>query len=289
MADSRPLCIVTGLSGAGKSTALAAFEDLGFFTVDGLPAGLSPEMAAMMDSASMGHYRGMAVAMDLRESGFLAELERALPRLHGPTLLFLDASDADLLKRYAFTRRLHPLERDGLGLAQAIGAEREQLQPLKRMAHLVLDTTGFNVHDLRRAINARFRDGQLHRHDLRLNVLSFGYKHGLPRDADYVFDLRFLPNPYFEPKLRALSGLDAPVRDYVLKAPETEKLFAQIMALLGYALPHIEASGRGRVTIALGCTGGRHRSVALAEKLAGDLGQLGWPATLEHRNLTDTE
>lgn len=289
MVSSRPLCIVTGMSGAGKSTALAAFEDLGFFAVDGLPASLSPQMAAMMDSPAMSHYQGMALAMDLREHGFLQELERALPQLKEPTLLYLDASDGELLKRYAFTRRLHPLERDGLGLAQAITAEREQLQPLRAMASMVLDSTGFNIHDLRRAINARFRNGTLQRRALRVNVMSFGYKHGIPRDADFVFDLRFLPNPYFVPELRDLSGLDGPVRDYVLQAPETEQYSGHIMSLLGHALPQMEASGRSRAAIALGCTGGRHRSVALAGKLAKDLGQLGWPVTLDHRNLGDAE
>lgn len=285
---SSSVCIVTGLSGAGKSTALGVFEDLGYFTVDGLPAALAPDMAALMARPSMSRYKGMALGMDIRQSAFLEDINMALSQMTGdgyrPMLLFLEATPHELMRRYATTRRPHPLEREGLGLEEALAAERERLAPLRESADLVVDTSRFSIHDLRRAIQKRWRAKEKLR-AIRVNVLSFGYKYGVPREADLVFDMRFLPNPYFESALRPLSGKDKAVADYVLHSPGAREFFQKLRDLLFFMLPLMEAEGRYRVSIAVGCTGGRHRSVAVAEELTQALRQADYTATVEHRHL----
>ncbi len=281
--------IVTGLSGAGKRTALRVFEDLRHLAVDGLPASLAPEMAAMMQRESMRHFKGIALGMDIRQGNFLEELNAALGKLSGmgiqPHLLFLEADDKTLMRRYAATRRPHPLEREGMSLEAALHAERERLKPLRDMADLVLDTTRFSIHDLRRAIQKRWSGAPGSARPLRVNVMSFGFKYGIPHEADMVFDLRFLPNPYFVEDLRPLSGRDKAVADYVFASSQAREYSAKLLDLLLFLLPQMESEGRYRVTIALGCTGGRHRSVALAEHLAQAVGQAGYPVSLEHRHL----
>lgn len=285
---SSSVCIVTGLSGAGKSTALGVFEDLGYFTVDGLPAALAPDMVALMARPSMNRYKGMALGMDIRQSAFLEDINMALSQMTGdgyrPMLLFLEATPHELMRRYATTRRPHPLEREGLGLEEALAAERERLAPLRESADLVVDTSRFSIHDLRRAIQKRWRAKEKLR-AIRVNVLSFGYKYGVPREADLVFDMRFLPNPYFESALRPLSGKDKAVADYVLHSPGAQEFFQKLRDLLFFMLPLMEAEGRYRVSIAVGCTGGRHRSVAVAEELTQALRQADYTATVEHRHL----
>ncbi|WP_300731634.1 RNase adapter RapZ [uncultured Desulfovibrio sp.] len=285
---SSSVCIVTGLSGAGKSTALGVFEDLGYFTVDGLPAALAPDMAALMARPSMSRYKGMALGMDIRQSAFLEDINMALSQMTGdgyrPMLLFLEATPHELMRRYATTRRPHPLEREGLGLEEALAAERERLAPLRESADLVVDTSRFSIHDLRRAIQKRWRAKEKLR-AIRVNVLSFGYKYGVPREADFVFDMRFLPNPYFDAALRPLSGKDKAVADYVLHSPGAQEFFQKLRDLLFFMLPLMESEGRYRVSIAIGCTGGRHRSVAVAEELTQALRQADYTATVEHRHL----
>ena len=285
---SSSVCIVTGLSGAGKSTALGVFEDLGYFTVDGLPAALAPDMAALMARPSMSRYKGMALGMDIRQSAFLEDINMALSQMTGdgyrPMLLFLEATPHELMRRYATTRRPHPLEREGLGLEEALAAERERLAPLRESADLVVDTSRFSIHDLRRAIQKRWRAKEKLR-AIRVNVLSFGYKYGVPREADLVFDMRFLPNPYFDAALRPLSGKDKAVADYVLHSPGAQEFFQKLRDLLFFMLPLMESEGRYRVSIAIGCTGGRHRSVAVAEELTQALRQADYTATVEHRHL----
>ena len=285
---SSSVCIVTGLSGAGKSTALGVFEDLGYFTVDGLPAALAPDMAALMARPSMSRYKGMALGMDIRQSAFLEDINMALSQMTGdgyrPMLLFLEATPHELMRRYATTRRPHPLEREGLGLEEALAAERERLAPLRESADLVVDTSRFSIHDLRRAIHKRWRAKEKLR-AIRVNVLSFGYKYGVPREADLVFDMRFLPNPYFDAALRPLSGKDKAVADYVLHSPGAQEFFQKLRDLLFFMLPLMESEGRYRVSIAIGCTGGRHRSVAVAEELTQALRQADYTATVEHRHL----
>ncbi len=283
------LCIVTGLSGSGKSTAMQVFEDLMYFTVDGLPAGMAPEMAALMERPSMAHFKGMALGVDLRQSTFLSEIEDVLETLHRqglrPQLIFLEADTQEIMRRYATTRRPHPLEHEGMGLEAAVNQERRRLMRLRSRADMVLNTTRFSIHDLRRVLQKRFRDGQDHLRSLRVFVLSFGFKHGAPRDADYIFDLRFLPNPYFVSELRARSGLDQDVADYVFATPKAREFLTRLQDLIFFVLPLMEAEGRYRLTIAFGCTGGHHRSVAVAEAVGRSLSQGGWPVTVEHRHL----
>ena len=287
--DNAPVCIVTGLSGAGKSVALRVFEDLGYFTVDGLPASLAPEMAGMMERPSMQHFRGIALGMDLRQNDFLRQLNGALTALAEKgtraQVLFVEANTATLLRRYAATRRPHPLERDGFGLEAAIVAERESLRPLREMADFAVDTSRLSIHDLRRIIQKRWTRGPENLHPLRVNLVSFGFKYGIPAEADCVFDMRFLANPYFEESLRQRSGKEKAVADYVFAAPSALEFRNKLTELVLYTLPLMEAEGRYRVTLAIGCTGGRHRSVAMAEYLRRVLRQSGYAVSMEHRHL----
>ncbi len=291
VAHDRPVqvCIVTGLSGAGKSTAVQVFEDLRYFAVDGLPASLAPEMAAMMERPSMSHFMGIALGMDMRQSNFPDEINDALSVMAAkgirPLLLFLEADAQELMRRYATTRRPHPLEREGMGLEAALAAERNRLRPLREMADLVIDTSRFSIHDLRRSIQKRWSGNKDKLRAIRVNVISFGFKYGVPREADTVFDLRFLPNPYFVEELRPLCGKDKAVADYVFASPSAVEFRKKLLDLLFFMLPLMEAEGRYRITIAVGCTGGRHRSVAMAEELSQALRQADYPTSLEHRHL----
>ncbi len=287
--ENAPVCIVTGLSGAGKSVALRVFEDLGYFTVDGLPASLTPEMVGMMRRPSMEHFRGIALGMDLRQNDFLRQLSAALLALAEEgvraQVLFVEAHTSTLLRRYAATRRPHPLERGGFGLEAAIAAERERLRPLREMADFVVDTSRLSIHDLRRIIQKRWTRGPENLHPLRVNLVSFGFKYGVPAEADFVFDMRFLANPYFEESLREKSGKDKAVADYVFAAPAAVEFRNKLTDLVLYMLPLMETEGRYRVTLAVGCTGGRHRSVAMAEYLRRVLRQSGYAVAMEHRHL----
>lgn len=291
VAHDRPVqvCIVTGLSGAGKSTAVQVFEDLRYFAVDGLPASLAPEMAAMMERPSMSHFMGIALGMDMRQSNFPDEINDALSVMAAkgirPLLLFLEADAQELMRRYATTRRPHPLEREGMGLEAALAAERNRLRPLREMADLVIDTSRFSIHDLRRSIQKRWSGNKDKLRTIRVNVISFGFKYGVPREADTVFDLRFLPNPYFVEELRPLCGKDKAVADYVFASSSAVEFRKKLLDLLFFMLPLMEAEGRYRITIAVGCTGGRHRSVAMAEELSQALRQADYPTSLEHRHL----
>ena len=291
VAHDRPVqvCIVTGLSGAGKSTAVQVFEDLRYFAVDGLPASLAPEMAAMMERPTMSHFMGIALGMDMRQSNFPDEINDALSVMAAkgirPLLLFLEADAQELMRRYATTRRPHPLEREGMGLEAALAAERNRLRPLREMADLVIDTSRFSIHDLRRSIQKRWSGNKDKLRAIRVNVISFGFKYGVPREADTVFDLRFLPNPYFVEELRPLCGKDKAVADYVFASPSAVEFRKKLLDLLFFMLPLMEAEGRYRITIAVGCTGGRHRSVAMAEELSQALRQADYPTSLEHRHL----
>ncbi|MEG6502492.1 MULTISPECIES: RNase adapter RapZ [unclassified Desulfovibrio] len=283
------VCIVTGLSGAGKSTALKVFEDMGHFVVDGLPASLAPEMVDMMSRPSMSHFKGIALGMDLRQSNFLDEINEALSDLAAvnirPMLLFMECDAQELIRRYATTRRPHPLEREGMGLEASLLSERNSLSPLREMADLVIDTSRFSIHDLRRAIQKRWSDSKSKLRAIRVNVISFGFKYGVPREADFVFDLRFLTNPYFVEELRPMCGKDREVAQYVFEQPHAREFCVKLIDLLLFILPLMETEGRYRVTIAVGCTGGRHRSVAMAEEVTLALRQADYPVTLEHRHL----
>ncbi|MDO9083246.1 MAG: RNase adapter RapZ [Humidesulfovibrio sp.] len=279
--------VVTGLSGSGKSTALNVFEDLGYFCVDGLPAAMLTKLVALFLGKDSQH-RGLALGMDLRQHDFLDQWNDAVQELSAKGIvvrvLFVEAKDASLVRRYATTRRPHPLESASLGLEQAILKERALLAPLRKDAELVIDTSEYSIHDLRRMILERFASKEHKGQGMRVHVISFGFKYGVPAEADLVFDLRFLPNPYFLPELRPLSGKDQAVADYVFKADPGLTFQRKLQDFLIYLLPLYAAEGRYRIALAVGCTGGRHRSVALAEQLLATLRDSGYAVTLEHRH-----
>lgn len=286
--NTLPIVIVSGLSGSGKSTALSVFEDINFFAVDGLPAVFAPQMVELVSRIDFSRYSGIAFGMDLRQSDFLHEFERSLIELKNmgfsPHILFFEAKPDVLLKRYAVTRRPHPLEREGLGLEQSLAEERNSLKRLRKIADLVVDTSTYSIHDLRRVIQDKWKNLRDLGKDLRVHIITFGFKYGTPSEADMVFDLRFLPNPYFIPDLKPLSGMDKPVADFVLAQEPGKEFLRRLKDFLAYVLEQNEAEGRFRLTIAIGCTGGRHRSVAVAEALAKSLRESGYPLTLEHRH-----
>jgi len=282
-----PVVVVTGLSGAGKSTALNVFEDLGYFCVDGLPAAMLPKLVSLFLGQDSQH-RGLALGMDLRQHDFLDQWNDALQELSARGIfvrvLFVEARDATLMRRYATTRRPHPLESTSLGLEQALTKERAMLSPLRKDAELVIDTSEYSIHDLRRMVQERFAAAESTGQGMRVHVISFGFKYGVPAEADLVFDLRFLPNPYFVPELRPLSGKDQAVADYVYKVEPGLTFQRKLEDFLLYLLPLYAAEGRYRIALAVGCTGGRHRSVAMAEHLLATLRDRGYAVTLEHRH-----
>lgn len=288
-ANHLPLIIVTGLSGAGKSTAINVFEDLGFFSVDGLPAALAAKFVNLFDEQDSPRHRGLILGMDLRQDDFLTEWRDALAELRGmgvdPTLVFIEARTETLIRRYATTRRPHPLEGGGLGLEQAIETEREALLELRNQAGLVIDTTQFSVHDLRRLLQEKWTVLKEKSRGMRVHLITFGFKYGVPSEADMVYDLRFLPNPYFVEGLRPLSGRDKPVADYVLAEDPGKTFLERFTDFLLYMLPLYDVEGRYRLTIAIGCTGGRHRSVSTAEAVHLALKAAGYSVSLEHRHL----
>ncbi len=281
--------IVTGLSGAGKSTALQVLEDMGYFMVDGLPASLATDMVQILRRPSMWIYKGIALGMDLRQGELLDDLAVAMQDLSvqgiRPVLLYIEADVNVIMRRYATTRRPHPLEMYGIGLEEATQRELESLASLKEMADMVIDTTTFSIHDLRRAIQKRWTTKSGRLHTLKIYVVSFGFKYGVPKEADFVFDLRFLPNPFFVEALRPKSGLDKEIVDYVFAEQPARDVRDKLIDFIKFILPQMEADGRFRLTIAIGCTGGRHRSVATAEALQTVLEQVGYPVILEHRHL----
>jgi UPF0042 nucleotide-binding protein len=271
MSGTRPtLTVVSGLSGSGKSVALRTLEDLDYYCVDNLPAELLPDFVRDLSRDENRRSR-LAVGIDVRNRA--SDLSRIGEWLSAVSalgfdhrLVFFDASDAVLVKRYSETRRKHPLSHQGLALSDAIALERERLRPLRALADHVIDTSDFNVHQLRKAVLAELE--AQHSPHVSLLFESFAYKHGVPGDADFVFDARCLPNPHWDAKLRPLSGRDAAVREYLDEQAAVGEYVGQIAGFLDIWLPRFELETRSYVTIAFGCTGGRHRSVYLAEKLA---------------------
>ena len=261
--------VVTGLSGAGKSQAIRALEDLGYFCVDNLPIGLIPTLAELSSRAGSDIARA-AVVVDIREGSFLDEFPRMYRRLRrvdglDPTLIFLEASDDALVRRFSETRRPHPLARDRSPL-EGIRLERARLQVIRRMADRVIDTSDLNVHELRRAFTALSQDVSTD-HRLIVTVVSFGYKHGIPVDADLLLDVRFLPNPHFVTSLRRRTGRDPQVVRFLRRSPVTDEFVDRTLDFLRFLVPQYVAEGKRYLTIGIGCTGGRHRSVAVAEAL----------------------
>jgi UPF0042 nucleotide-binding protein len=282
--SARPnIVVVTGLSGAGRSTALRVLEDAGFFCVDNLPPGLAPALIGLVDRE--GKLERIGLGIDVRTGAFLNGAEETLSELealgHRVQVIFLDCADDVLVRRFSETRRPHALSRTG-DLQGAITRERERLAGLRARADIVIDTTDFSVHDLRhRLIDYIGRDHS--RPSMVVRLLSFGFKYGVPVDADLVFDLRFLPNPHFVDALRPKTGLDPEVSAYVMNAPETQQLLGHLRPLLDFALPQYAREGKAYLTVALGCTGGRHRSVAMAEELGRQLGG-GHEVVVSHRD-----
>lgn len=283
-----PVVIVTGISGSGKSTALKVFEDLSFFCIDGLPSGMSAKIAELILQQD-SKYRGLALGMDIRQPEFLDGWDDALAEMSRlgivPQVMFLEAKQGELVRRYATTRRPHPLESRSLGLEQALAQERALLSPIRNSADLVLDTTDYSVHDLRRVIQTKWTALEELGRGMRVHIITFGFKYGVPSEADFVFDLRFLPNPYFDSKLRPLSGLDAVISDYVLGSEVGKGFNTKFLEFLTYMLPLYADEGRYRITLALGCTGGRHRSVSVGESVLATLKKKGYAVTMEHRHM----
>lgn len=287
------LVIVTGMSGAGRTEAMHAFEDLGYFCVDNLPASLIGDLVAITGIPGQAdEHRRIAVVCDARNRSFFSSLVEELKNLKEQGIdyrvLFLDAADEKLIARYKSSRRRHPLCSDGSSIAQGIRRERELLFELRENAHHVIDTTSMLPPQLKSTIRDLFAPGE-DRAGLSVTVYSFGFKHGAPLDADLVIDVRFLPNPYYVPDLRHLTGLDAPVRDYVLYRKETEEFLMCWRSLLDCVMPGYVSEGKQQLAIAIGCTGGQHRSVAVAESTADYLRSKGYRVSIAHRDLSLAE
>ncbi len=279
--------ILTGLSGSGKTQAIRALEDLGYFCVDNLPTQMIPSMAELATREEAGAGK-VAIVVDVREGGFLAQFPRVYRRLKAkrlvdPTLIFLEASDAALVRRFSETRRPHPLAPDR-SVREGIAEERRKLDTIRSMADLILDTSSLTVHELRDNFMGISRGGRA-KADMVVNLVSFGYKHGVPVDADLVFDLRCLPNPYFVDALRDLNGRDRAVVRYMRRHPATQEFIEKLESFLRFVLPHYVQEGKAYLTVAVGCTGGRHRSVMMAETLKKSLtGVKGVRLRVKHRD-----
>ena len=277
------IVVLTGMSGAGRSTAARALEDLGFFVTDNLPPQLLPELLDIANNQNMDR---LAVVVDVRGGSLFAQLSTALDSLrdgeHRPTIVYLEASDDVLVRRFESNRRPHPLQGAGRVL-DGIAHERELLAPLRAEADLLLDASGLTLHDLRRAIERAFDPKTSAQ--LKVTVVSFGFKYGIPVDADYVADMRFLPNPFWVPELRDLTGRDEAVSTYVLGQPGAHDFVSQYSALMHQVAAGFLVEGKRYITIAVGCTGGKHRSVAVSEALASRLVRDGMSTTVIHRDL----
>ena len=283
---SRQFVVITGLSGSGKGSVLKAFEDLGFYCVDNLPLELIPKFVELWATPGSRIDRA-AVVVDIRGGEALSQLpamyQHLLRNTPKPSLVFLEASDPALIRRFEETRRPHPLGRD-LPVREGIRLERMLLRPMRRLADAVIDTTRMNVHELREFVQTRFVSRQARR-TLLVAVNSFGFRFGVPADADLVFDVRFLPNPNYIPRLKNKTGKDRAVRRFMDSYPQTKEFVGRVLDLLLYLLPHYIREGKSYLTIAVGCTGGRHRSVALAEEIGNALSREGYRTGIVHRDV----
>jgi UPF0042 nucleotide-binding protein len=284
---TRRFVLLTGLSGAGKTQAIRALEDLGYFCIDNLPTQLIPTMAELTkrDDSSLSK---VAIVVDVREGGFLTQFPRTFRKLQqtpgmNPTLIFLEASHSTLVRRFSETRRPHPLAPDR-SVSEGIREERDKLNAIRKLADLIVDTSSLTVHELRDAFMRMSRDENT-RAEMVVNLVSFGYKHGVPVDADLVFDVRCLPNPHFVDRLRRLTGRDQAVIRYMRKHEATSDFIERLTSFLRFALPHYVAEGKSYLTVAIGCTGGQHRSVMIAEALKKSLGNVkGVRLRVKHRD-----
>ena len=289
--NSPDVIIITGMSGAGRTEAMHTFEDLGYYVIDNLPPSLILAVA-QMGGLSSGVGRHLAVVCDLRNQSLFDELDGALDELsaHEFTygVLFLDASDDVLLRRYALNRRPHPIAREGETTIDAIRRERRHLAPMLERATLTIDTTNLKPKQLRSRLLSEFThltEQQL----MEVHVFSFGFKYGMPEEADIIIDVRFLPNPYWNPEMRPLTGRDALVRDFVITHPQTQAFLERWCALLDTVMPGYVGEGKSRLSVGVGCSGGQHRSVAIAEETAIHLTKAGYHVLTSHRDLARAE
>src|SRR5271165_1717288 len=278
------LVILTGLSGSGKASALKAFEDLGYYSVDNLPLELLPRFADLVrQSAEIDR---AALVVDVREGQTLERFPTILQQIRkslATTVIFLEASEAALLRRYSETRRPHPLGKSGM-VRSALESERALLNPIRNVADITLDTSNFNVHELRAHLQAKFESESAGR-NLLISSISFGYKNGVPLEADLVFDVRFLPNPHFIPEFRKLTGRHTKVAAYVRKFPQTQEFLNRVTEMLLFLLPYYIQEGKSYLTVAFGCTGGQHRSVAIAEEVKKRLNKHSYRVKTAHRDI----
>jgi len=277
------LVIITGMSGSGKASVLKAFEDLGYYCVDNLPVQLIPQFAELVVQSS--EIRMTALVVDVREGSKLENLPgilKSVRRMIPTKVVFLEASDEILLRRFSETRRPHPLGTDS-SVKSALKEERQHLSTIRRLADFVIDTSKFNVHELRATIKERFHEQSAEK-SILISCVSFGFRQGVPDDADLVFDVRFLPNPHFVPEFRPLTGRDHRVAKYIRSFPQTREFISRISDLLIYLIPHYIHEGKSYLTIAFGCTGGQHRSVMIAEEVGKRLRQTDYRVKVVHRD-----
>ena len=278
------LVVITGLSGSGKATVLKALEDLGYYAVDNLPIGLIPKFSELIkDSPTARH---AAIVIDIREGGSLKRFPAMFKKIRKTVparLVFLEADDSTLLRRFSETRRPHPLGTD-LTVSNSIRNEREQLAPIRKLADYIINTSKFNVHELREVIADKLR-GSREEAKIRIDITSFGYRHGVPPDSDLVFDVRFLPNPNYIPEFKNLTGRHPSVASYIRSFPQSQEFIERISELLIYLIPHYIREGKSYLTIAFGCTGGHHRSVMIASEIRQNLTRAGFKVKESHRDV----
>jgi len=283
-AQKARLVMITGLSGSGKITALKVFEDMGYYCVDNLPAELIPSFAQLIQDTRDN--KNACIVVDIREGSRLEQLPAIIADIKkrlDVTLIYLDTSDKVLVRRFSETRRPHPLG-SADSVPSSIASERQRLEPIRNIADLVIDTSKFNVHELRTHLVELYKTTGEDRQPLLISTLSFGFKNGVPESADLVFDVRFLPNPHFIPEFRPYTGKHPQVAKYIRSFPQTQEFMSKVMDMLLFLLPHYVAEGKSYLTIAFGCTGGQHRSVFMAEEIRKQLAKAGYRAKVEHRD-----
>ena len=284
MADTLELVIITGMSGAGKTVAVQSFEDLGYFCIDNMPPTLLPTFWELVKES--GKISRIALVIDLRSRDFFNDVDSLIATLDNTQLvttriIFLDSSDSVLVSRYKETRRNHPLAPDGR-VSEGIAKERELLMDLRTRAQILIDTSDISPRQVRERLIKDFATKEYQ--TFHVEVMSFGFKYGVPIDADIIWDVRFLPNPHYIPELRPQTGMDAPVYDYVMKQPETQAFYSKLIDVIEFCLPGYKKEGKSSVTIAIGCTGGKHRSVAIAERIANHLKTDNYAVNISHRD-----
>lgn len=285
MTEQIEVVIITGMSGAGKTVAVQSFEDMGYYCIDNMPPELLPTFWEI--TRKSGQFNKVALVMDLRMRDFFANMEASLAKIEDTPyilkrIVFLDCNDQELINRFKESRRSHPLAYNDR-LITGIHKERELLDDIRNQAQFVIDTSTISPRQLRERLFDLFKESSVNKR-FRVEMVSFGFKHGVPKDADIVMDVRFLPNPHYIPELRPQTGLDKPVYDYVMQQPETEQFFQKFIDLLTFSMPGYKKEGKTNLTIAIGCTGGKHRSVALTERVGHKLAADGYDVNFSHRD-----